>query len=100
MDLKTQVKNALPKKYQYLLSKIYFELLPLRAAFYKGNQIICPCCDGHFSKFLSAQLGLKKLHNEQCPRCDSWKRHRAMWLYLKNRKNLFSEHLKVLHVAP
>lgn len=100
MDLKTKIKNTLPKGYQHLLYKVYFDLLPLRAALYQGEQFVCPCCNGRFSKFLSAQPGRKKLKNEQCPRCDSWRRHRAMWLYLQNRTNLFSEPLKVLHVAP
>jgi predicted SAM-dependent methyltransferase len=38
--------------------------------------------------------------NAMCPRCRSLERHRLLWLYLKNKTNLFTSNLKVLHVAP
>jgi SAM-dependent methyltransferase len=35
-----------------------------------------------------------------CPGCELHERHRALWLYLEHRTNLFSAHLRVLHFAP
>jgi SAM-dependent methyltransferase len=40
-------------------------------------------------------------NNPICPRCGAQARHRALWLYLHERTNLFSgEGLSVLHFAP
>ena len=35
-----------------------------------------------------------------CPGCGSLERHRLLWLYLRERGDLFAERLRVLHVAP
>lgn len=60
--------------------------------------MFCPCCGWHFRKFLP--YGAMKRPNVGCPRCDSAERHRLLMLYLKNRTNLFSDNLRVLHFAP
>jgi SAM-dependent methyltransferase len=36
----------------------------------------------------------------KCPRCKARERHRLLWLYLKNKTNLFHDKLRVLHFAP
>lgn len=91
--LKKSVKALIPKKYKPGASQIYFNLL------YMGNRFICPCCNGHFRKFLPA--GVKPRPNALCPRCGSLERHRLLWLYLRDRTNLFSNNIiKVLHFAP
>lgn len=100
MDLKSKIEAVLPQKHHALLYNVYFNLLPLRAMSYRGNKVICPCCDTHLDKFLPAKPGTKLLSNRICPRCDSWPRHRGLFLYLKNRTNFFKERLKVLHIAP
>lgn len=92
---KTSVKAIVPKKYFYTLSEVYFTL---RGLLYTGNKFVCPCCGGHFSKFLTC--GVIPRANAQCPKCGSLERHRLLWLYLKNKTNLFNEKLKVLHIAP
>ena len=38
--------------------------------------------------------------NARCPQCGSKKRHRLLWLYLRDRTNLFTDRLRVLHFAP
>jgi SAM-dependent methyltransferase len=38
--------------------------------------------------------------NAKCPRCGASERHRHLWLYLRNRTNLFSKRLRVLHFGP
>src|SRR5262249_42077664 len=42
----------------------------------------------------------KGRENAKCPRCKARERHRLLWLYLKNKTNLFHDRLRVLHFAP
>ncbi len=63
-----------------------------------GNRFICPCCGWSFRKFLP--YGTEKRPDVWCPKCFSFKRHRLIWLYLKEKTNLFSDKLKMLHIAP
>ena len=67
--------------------------------FYIGNKVECPVCGKHFRKFLPYGYG-KAMDNRLCPNCLSLERHRLIWLYLKQRSNIFEDHLKVLHFAP
>jgi SAM-dependent methyltransferase len=69
------------------------------AFFYRGNQVECPVCGGHFRKFMPYGY-IKARENALCPGCLSLERHRLMWLYLKKRTRLFSDPLRVLHIAP
>lgn len=65
----------------------------------RGNNVECPVCESHYSKFLS--YGYHKLRkNALCPKCLSLERHRLTWLYLKNKTDFFSAQRKVLHIAP
>lgn len=100
MDIKSKIKELIPDQFQSWLYKSYYSFLPLRALFYKGNDVFCPVCQSEFRQFITVKPGKYRLENEQCPRCDSWKRHRVLWLYLENCTNLFSEKLKLLHIAP
>jgi SAM-dependent methyltransferase len=58
----------------------------------------CPCCDSSSTAFLS--FGVIPRSNAMCPVCHSLERHRALWLYLHDKTNLFSDTLVVLHFAP
>ena len=78
------------------LPKIKHIYLFLRSLLYLGNNFICPCCGGHFKKFLP--FGNRP--NFICPRDGSYKRQRLIWLYLKNKTNFFSNNLRVLHFGP
>lgn len=60
--------------------------------------VTCPCCESNFPKFVPG--GVKLRPNAMCPRCGSLERHRLMQLYFRNRTNLYSARLKVLHFAP
>ncbi|MBI1923536.1 class I SAM-dependent methyltransferase [Candidatus Poribacteria bacterium] len=94
--LKQLTKAVIPKKYRSAIREKcqwYY-----RSLLYIGNQLICPCCKGHFRKFLP--YGVQPRPNAQCPRCFSLERHRLLWLYLKEKTNLFTDCLKVLHFAP
>ncbi len=66
--------------------------------FYKGNKVECNVCEHTFRKFLP--YGNQGLDNRLCPNCLSLERHRLLWKYLHEETGLFSERLKVLHLAP
>lgn len=81
-----------------LVDLIYSHLKPI---LYLGNNVVCPVCGGNFSKFLPYKVKkVKKRLNVLCPRCGSFERHRLLWLFLINRTNLFSDNMKILHLAP
>ena len=92
--LKLLVKAIIPEKYHPAIQQMY---LGLPMILYKGNQVICPSCGGHFRKFLP--FGVETRSNTRCPRCGSLERHRLIWLYLKNRTYFFTDNLKVLLFA-
>lgn len=89
------VKALVPEQYHPTLGEIH---RIWRSFLYIGNRYICPCCGWRFRKLLP--YGNRKRPNVGCPRCNSAERHRLLWLYLKNKTNLFSDNLKVLHFAP
>jgi predicted SAM-dependent methyltransferase len=103
--LKSLIKQVIPKKYHARLAKLYIR--------YKcfGFKFKCPFCRGHFRKLLPAGLDFPVLKeknvvgggyrlNATCPHCYSSDRERLIYLYLKNKTNLFYENIKILHVAP
>jgi SAM-dependent methyltransferase len=70
----------------------------LRLAIYRGNRVECPCCGGGFSRFMP---GLSHRDTRVCPRCGAQERHRALWLYMRERTDLFARpQLSILHWAP
>ena len=85
-------KTFVPRRYRPAIEKVYRQLL------YLGNKVVCPCCKGHFRRFLP--FGIVQRLNAQCPKCGSLERHRLLWLYFQHKTPLFSARLKVLHVAP
>ena len=97
-------RSTFLKLYQVLLQKrslvftVAEPFLKLSAILYAGDNVFCACCEGQFKKFLP--FGANRRENAICPGCLSLERHRLLWLYLKQKTNLFSESLKVLHVAP
>jgi methyltransferase family protein len=75
-----------------------FALRRLRLAIYRGDRVGCPCCGGRFSRFMP---GLSHRETRVCPRCGAQERHRALWLYMRERTDLFDrERLSILHWAP
>lgn len=95
MSIKSILKKFIPERYHLQVRRVYFNL---RSLWYIGNKYTCPCCNGHFRKFLP--YGVKPRPNAECPRCNSLERHRLLWLYLRDRTNFFRDRLKVLDVAP
>jgi SAM-dependent methyltransferase len=62
----------------------------------RGNRVECPVCGGRFRMFLP----FHGRRNAICAGCGSLERDRLVWLFLREGTNLFSDSLRVLHVAP
>ena len=99
--LMSLLRKIMPQRYRARVRYI------LGTIFYFGLRFKCPCCGGHFRKFLlyeyperHERLGVEPYSNAACPRCSSVERHRLLELYLKNETNFFTDNLKVLHIAP
>jgi SAM-dependent methyltransferase len=86
-------KTLVPTRHRAFLGTL------LRALRYVGTRVMCPCCGWHFRGFLPFGVVVKRA-NALCPRCGSLERHRLLWLYLKNRTDLFERNHRVLHFAP
>src|SRR3954451_23657621 len=69
----------------------------LRLAIYRGDRVECPCCGGRFSRFMP---GLSHRATRVCPRCGAQERHRALWLYMRERTDLTGRDISILHWAP
>jgi len=76
-----------------------------------GNNFECVFCRKRFRKLLSSGLKQPVLIEKKvisggyrpnciCPFCGSSDRSRHVYLYLKNKTNIFHEKVKILHVAP
>jgi SAM-dependent methyltransferase len=63
---------------------------------YRGDARECPCCGGRFRAF--RPRGDRP--DARCPRCNSYERHRVLWMWLRDRGELFDAELDLLHVAP
>lgn len=68
----------------------------LRPLIWRGDNVECPICGGHFERFLPYW----NRDYCRCPRCDSHERHRALWLYLQRRTDLLTAPHELLHLAP
>jgi SAM-dependent methyltransferase len=74
-------------------------LHPLGAGIYwLGMRHRCPVCGWPARAF--RPLAVNPTFAERCSRCGSLARHRLIWLYLRERTDLFSAPLKVLHFSP
>ena len=65
---------------------------------YRGKKVYCVCCGSSFSAV--AQFGNIKRQNAWCPKCESLERHRLLYMYFKNKTDIYSKPLKALHIAP
>jgi predicted SAM-dependent methyltransferase len=61
----------------------------------RGKAVECPCCGGSFRRLRS----LNGRPNARCPRCNALERHRVLWLYLRDRADLFNTPARLLHFA-
>jgi SAM-dependent methyltransferase len=82
------IKRSIPPQLHQPLLLGYYKV---RSVLYRGNAVHCPICEKSFSAFVKGHI---------CPSCGSGKRHRLMYLFLRDKTNFFTEKLKVLHFAP
>lgn len=76
-----------------LIKKIFIQFL------YFGKGRFCPVCGKSSRRFKS--YGTIPRDDAQCIHCHALERHRLLWLFIKNKTNLFDgEQKKMLHVAP
>jgi SAM-dependent methyltransferase len=60
----------------------------------------CPLCEHTAAQFDPFGHGERSRPNRQCPSCGSLERHRGMWLYFRDRTDLLTAPVRLLHVAP
>jgi hypothetical protein len=87
------IKSLIPLK---LKINLYYQMIRLRGALDKGNNVECNICGSHFSRF--SDFGSRP--SVLCPTCFSLERHRLQFAYLTQHSGIFTDSLKVLHFAP
>lgn len=68
----------------------------VRSARHRGHEVYCALCDGEFDSFIPH----RGVSPGRCPRCGSLERHRLLVGFLRERTDLFTARLSVLHIAP
>ena len=102
------LKKLLPEEVARFIKKI---VLTFRKYYYMGDAYYCPVCGSHFRKLLTGGfdlevikekeiIGAGRRKNTVCPYCQSTDRDRLIFLYLKNKVDIFNKKLKILHIAP
>jgi SAM-dependent methyltransferase len=95
MTFRSSVKAVVPRRYHHVARQSFGLLaVPL----YVGNKVECPCCGSTFRKFLP--VGLAGRPNARCPKCGSLERERLLHLYLRERTSIFTDQIRMLHIAP
>lgn len=110
--IRAWAKKLLPEKYRRLRYEWaetlrYYPELVLSL----GRRLECPFCGWRFRRLRSAGFDYPVLKEQRvvgaschpddvCPRCMSNARERFLYLYLKNKTPVFTERLRLLHIAP
>lgn len=108
VKLKIRIKKLIPFSFAKKLRGFWQKILGF---YYKGSKYYCPYCQHSSRKLLPAGLkmtiydelevagsGYRK--NCTCPRCFSIDRDRLIYIFMKNKTDIFSNKLKILHIAP
>ena len=99
---RNKLMAGIPLKYRMAVRKL------ARLPRYKGSQRYCPICDSRLKCFLpvtfpafSKDSPFVTRQNAKCPVCGSIERYRLIYLYIKQKTNLFDPpRKKMLHTAP
>ncbi len=106
--MKASLKNLVPESIARLTKKVF---LTFRGLYYIGNSYRCPICKHSFRNMLPAGFDLEVIKekniigagirsNALCPYCQSTDRDRLIFLFLKNKTNIFTQKVKILHIGP
>ncbi len=87
------LRSRLPTRVRSLIKSVARRFAAWRLA---GDEVTCPICGSSFRSFLPR----KGKPNVQCPRCWSLVRHRALWLFLRDRVRVGEKPVRLLHFAP
>ncbi len=110
--LKSWAKAVVPEKYRLLRYEWYERFRYYPELFVSlGARFECPFCHWRFRRMRSAGFDYAVLRekdvvgaschpNDVCPRCRSNARERLVYRYLQDHTSVFSEPLRVLHIAP
>lgn len=94
--LLVRLGNAMPHRMRDLAKRVYYAWLAL---IYRGRGRVCPVCSFQARRFRPNPINPDQ-RDFVCPRCGSLTRHRLIWLYLKDRTDLFrSTDARMLHFA-
>jgi SAM-dependent methyltransferase len=102
--IKNIIKGIVPPKFRPVVKRTALQI------FYYGHAFHCPVCCSNvrllkplgydLPVILEKQIVGSGLRNAMCPVCGSSDRVRLLYLFLRNRTNLFTEPVKLLHLAP
>ncbi len=63
---------------------------------HRGDAVECPCCGRRWAAFAADW----NRPSAVCPGCGAHERHRALWLYMRDRLQVGHERIEMLHFAP
>lgn len=100
--IRASAREWLQRTYRPAMIRLYRPpLRPPLSLLYRGDRVECPFCGGTFRRFMPSVAPIGRIRaNVRCPECGARDRNRHLWLYLMNKTNLFTDRLRVLHVAP
>lgn len=91
------LKRILPYQLRIKLRKIIFKakyIVQLIKTNFRNDKVYCPITGKKYFQFLKYRNDLLT------PSTGAWRRHRTIWLYLKNNTNLLIDNIKLFHPAP
>ncbi len=102
-------KRLLPPYLYKMLRAIYLRVI--LGPFFLGFSYKCPICHFPLRRMIPGGLNVSVLDeldvvgagyrlNFRCPICQSIDRERNIYLFLRNKTNVFSDNLRLLHIAP
>ena len=95
--IKSLYQKIFSEKARY---NFHVKLRKAKAFFLSGNNFYCPCCGKSARRFLEKGNGIEVRSNAVCPHCGSLERSRLLYLYLKDKTNIFLNDPSILHFAP
>ena len=100
VSMKSMIGAALPSSIKQPLRELRAEVKNYFATrSYHGTGRFCPVCEKSSRRF--EHYGVVPRPDALCMRCHALERHRLLWLFMKQRTDLFDGRRKaVLHVAP
>lgn len=81
-----------------ILNNYYSNVESLLSELESSKKYYCPICETYHDGFLP--FGNPMRFDAKCPNCGSLERHRFIYLYLKNKTNIFNKNSKVFQFNP